>query len=259
MVGKPLTFLQARNNHDNAVRVEQWYLLAPPSGTGTVTRDPVRQREVVGRRGVLHRRGPGLPVPRPGLERLDRHRHRQSHGRGLQRRGRAGGQRRGHRRRRGPDAHPAGGAEPGVEARTTAPPAATWRAAASTTSGRPASSWAGPRASNAKWAIAAAAIKPAPSVALTQYQATFWAKRGQSRTLQINYAAGGGTSPFMKLTVSDPTYVPGRGNLAMGDSVLVTATVDPNALTRLARAPPAAVRHPVPAAALVRRRRRRPE
>ena len=68
-------------------------------------------------------------------------------------------------------------------------------------------------------------------MALTQYQATFWAKRGQARSLQINYAAGGGTSPFLKLTVSDPTYVPGRGNIAMGDSVLVTATVDPNALT----------------------------
>jgi hypothetical protein len=80
------------------------------------------------------------------------------------------------------------------------------------------------------WALAAAAIKPAPHLALSEYQATFWARRGQSRTLQINYAAGGGTSPFMKLTISDPTYVPGRGNLAVGDSVLVTATVDPNAI-----------------------------
>jgi hypothetical protein len=88
-------------------------------------------------------------------------------------------------------------------------------------------------ASSAKpWALAAAVIKPAPvGVSLTRYQATFWAKRGQSRSLQIDYSAGGGTSPFLKLTVSDPTYVPGRGNLAVGDSVLITATVDPNAVT----------------------------
>jgi hypothetical protein len=83
----------------------------------------------------------------------------------------------------------------------------------------------------AKWAIASAAIKPAPVVSLSQYQATFWAKRGVSRSVQINYSAAGGTSPFMKLTISDPTYVPGRGNIAMGDSVLVTATVDPSSLT----------------------------
>jgi hypothetical protein len=80
------------------------------------------------------------------------------------------------------------------------------------------------------WALAAAAIRPAPHLALTQYQATFWARRGQSRSLQINYAAGDGTSPFMKLTISNPTYVPGRGTLAVGDSVLVTATVDPDAI-----------------------------
>jgi hypothetical protein len=82
------------------------------------------------------------------------------------------------------------------------------------------------------WALAAAVVNPVQAkLGLTQYQATFWAKRGISRTLQINYSANGGTSPFMKLTVSDPTYVPGRGNLAVGDSVLMTATVDPNALT----------------------------
>src|SRR5262249_11382487 len=46
---------------------------------------------------------------------------------------------------------------------------------------------------NARWAIAAAAIKPAPTVSLTQYQAQFYAKRGVSRSVQINYSAGGGT------------------------------------------------------------------
>ena len=52
------------------------------------------------------------------------------------------------------------------------------------------------------------AIHPVPLLSLTKYQAQFWAVRGQSRTLSINYAAGGGTSPFMQLTVADPAYAP---------------------------------------------------
>ncbi len=62
------------------------------------------------------------------------------------------------------------------------------------------------------------------------YQAQFWAVRGQSRTLKINYATNGDSSPFLRLTVSDPVYVPGRGTIAVGDSALITATVDPNVL-----------------------------
>jgi hypothetical protein len=58
--------------------------------------------------------------------------------------------------------------------------------------------------------------------------ATFWAVRGESRSVQINYAdsAGGTDSPFMRLVINDPTYVPGQGDLAPGDSVLITVTVD---------------------------------
>ena len=67
-------------------------------------------------------------------------------------------------------------------------------------------------------------------LALTSYQVSFWAVRGQSRSIQINYMGDGGTHPFLKLTTTDPKYVPGRGWLAQGDSVLVTATVDPNVI-----------------------------
>ena len=65
-------------------------------------------------------------------------------------------------------------------------------------------------------------------LSLTTYQASFWAVRGQSRSIQINYLGDGGIHPFLRLTTTDPRYVPGRGWLAEGDSVLVTATVDPN-------------------------------
>lgn len=69
-----------------------------------------------------------------------------------------------------------------------------------------------------------------PTVGLTEYQAQFWAVRGQARTLQINYSGDGGTSPFLRFTATDPVFVPGLGALALGDSVLITATVNPTVL-----------------------------
>lgn len=67
------------------------------------------------------------------------------------------------------------------------------------------------------------------SLSLAQYTATFWAVRGQRRSLQINYlsATGDTSSPFLLLAITDPAYAPGQGNLALGDSVLVSVTVDP--------------------------------
>jgi len=61
---------------------------------------------------------------------------------------------------------------------------------------------------------------------------TFWAVRGEERSVQINYlsSTGSTSAPFMHLAITDPVYVPGRGELALGDSVLITVTVDPTAI-----------------------------
>src|SRR2546422_10691386 len=65
-------------------------------------------------------------------------------------------------------------------------------------------------------------------LSLDHYTASFWAVRGEQRSVQINYAdsAGGTDSPFLRLVVVDPAYVPDQGDLAPGDSGLITATVD---------------------------------
>ncbi len=57
-----------------------------------------------------------------------------------------------------------------------------------------------------------------PPLSLDQYQVSFWAVRGESRSVQIN--------SFLVLTTTDPQFVPGVGELAMGDSVLITVSVD---------------------------------
>jgi len=67
----------------------------------------------------------------------------------------------------------------------------------------------------------------AVELSLAQYTATFWAVRGEERSVQINYQSGGAApQPFLRLTVVDPTSVPGLGDLAVGDSVLISVTVD---------------------------------
>ena len=67
-----------------------------------------------------------------------------------------------------------------------------------------------------------------PPLGLDNYVVSFWAVRGESRSMQINYSStiNPGTHPFLKLTMTDPRFVPGIGELAMGDSVLITVTVD---------------------------------
>ena len=66
-------------------------------------------------------------------------------------------------------------------------------------------------------------------LSLDRYTAAFWAVRGEQRSLQINYLSSTGDTSFafLQLTIADPVYVPGRGDLAPGDSVLITVTIDP--------------------------------
>src|SRR6266550_1574833 len=67
-----------------------------------------------------------------------------------------------------------------------------------------------------------------PPLSLDQYVVSFWAVRGESRSVQINYSSSidNQTHPFLLLTTTDPQFVPGVGELAMGDSVLITVSVD---------------------------------
>ena len=67
-----------------------------------------------------------------------------------------------------------------------------------------------------------------PPVSLDRYTASFWAVRGEARSVQINYQSSidDSTHPFLRLTTTDPAFVPGVGTLARGDSVLITVIVD---------------------------------
>lgn len=72
------------------------------------------------------------------------------------------------------------------------------------------------------------AMSLTPPLSLDQYQVSFWAVRGESRSVQINYSSSidSATHPFLMFTATDPQFVPGVGDLAVGDSVLITISVD---------------------------------
>ncbi|HVH69082.1 MAG TPA: hypothetical protein VM716_14530 [Gemmatimonadales bacterium] len=65
-------------------------------------------------------------------------------------------------------------------------------------------------------------------LSLNRYSTSFWAVRGQTRSVEIDYlsATGDTSQPFLRFTATDPAVVPGVGDLAVGDSVLITLTVD---------------------------------
>lgn len=71
-------------------------------------------------------------------------------------------------------------------------------------------------------------LGPRDEVNLEQTRVSFWAVRGQSRSVQINYKTKRNEEPrpFLLLTTTDPQFVPGIGELAMGDSVLITVKVN---------------------------------
>jgi hypothetical protein len=66
-------------------------------------------------------------------------------------------------------------------------------------------------------------------LSLDRNTVTFWAVRGEERSVQVNYLSSTGdtSAPFLQLTIVDPVYVPDRGDIAAGDSVLITVTIDP--------------------------------
>jgi len=72
-----------------------------------------------------------------------------------------------------------------------------------------------------------------PSVNLEKTHVTFWAVRGESRSVQINYKSRRNSEPrpFLLLTTTDPKFVPGLGELAVGDSVLITVNVNTRKLS----------------------------
>src|SRR5256884_7465374 len=67
-----------------------------------------------------------------------------------------------------------------------------------------------------------------PPLSLDTYSVSFWAVRGEARSVSINYASAIDTltHPFMQLTVTDPTFAPGQGDIAVGDSVFITVNID---------------------------------
>src|SRR5207245_6298690 len=68
----------------------------------------------------------------------------------------------------------------------------------------------------------------AGGLSLVQNTASFWAVRGQSRSVQLNYlsAFGASTQPFLLLTITEPDSAPGVGAFTVRESVLVRVDVD---------------------------------
>ena len=93
----------------------------------------------------------------------------------------------------------------------------------------PSFSWSGGPETGLGGSAGVGVFRSSSGLSLDGNQAQFWAVRGEERSVQINYvgATGETGAPFLHLSVTDPVYVPGRGDLAPGDSVLITVTVDP--------------------------------
>ena len=72
----------------------------------------------------------------------------------------------------------------------------------------------------------------ATAPALETYEVSFWARRGEASTVSVNYQPVDGDSvslPFLRFDIprGGLRSVPGVAHLGMGDSVLITLTIDP--------------------------------
>jgi hypothetical protein len=66
------------------------------------------------------------------------------------------------------------------------------------------------------------------SIQLDTYVVSFWAVRGEPRSIQINYVNGTLVEgPYVRLDVSEPILRPDGSPIAVGDSILITVSVDP--------------------------------
>lgn len=89
--------------------------------------------------------------------------------------------------------------------------------------------WSGaPQFTSQTRARRSGAMALTPPLSLDQYTVSFWAVRGETRSIRINYSStiDSDVHPFLELTTTDPTFAPEIGDLAVGDSVLITVTVD---------------------------------
>lgn len=224
--GRALTFVGAQNNHDSAVRMELWRLAGPPTGSGDVRVSLTGGAKVVGGAVSFANVDPVQPLGAfasiggsdntidPAIDLGD------AVGDGM--------------------AFAVVAVEGAAKSLTPAAGQAAQYTrfyglaggdvggAGSVASGAAAARMSWAKGGKAKWSIGAVVLRRAPNlgVAVDRYEARFWAVRGSSRTVQINYVSNGSTSPFLRFTAVDPKYVPGVGNLAMGDSVLITVRVD---------------------------------
>lgn len=223
--GASLTFLGARANDDGKVRLELWYLTAPASGTAPISVTLSGSAEFVAGATTFY----GVDQATPLSDFVTN----ASTGNGST----------------DPSVVVTNGdgglviatlvAESGPGVLTSAAgQLVSWTnfygnnvaGAGAFTPGAPTVTMGWTKARNAKWAIGAAVINAAPWTGppLDQFQVSFWAVRGQPSSVLINYVGSvAAPQPFLRLDVTDPTFVPGRGNLAVGDSVLLTVTVDP--------------------------------
>jgi hypothetical protein len=64
-----------------------------------------------------------------------------------------------------------------------------------------------------------------PSV--DKYLVSFWSVNGKDRTIQINYLSNGKSSPYLRFSTKEPAWAPAVGEIAKGDSILITVIVDP--------------------------------